>query len=196
MDAVTLDRLLAELRSRLVGRHLSRPHLACSTAVTFETSARRDRRLWLDAGRGTAGLYWVTRETARRLADDTTSGRSRQARLHLRKHVDGVRVSGLERVAGERTVRIETSGGSLVLRFSGPAPALTLARDGDTLATLGDGPPAWPPPEAAPQREWDRLDPAVFEGAVAEARGQGRSLRRAVLAACPGLGPVLAAELD
>ena len=130
-----------------MGRHLSRPRLAGPAAVTFETSASRDRRLWLDAGRGTAGVYWVTRATERRLADDTTSGRSRQARLHLRKHVDGVRVSGLERVAGERTVRIETSGGLLVLRFSGPAPALTLARDGEALATLGDGPAAWPPPD-------------------------------------------------
>ncbi len=152
--------------------------------------------MWLDAGRGTAGLYWVTRESARLLADETTSGRSRQARLHLRKHLDGVRVSALGRVPGERTIRIETSGGELLLRLSGPAPALTLVREGEALATLGDGPEAWPAPPESPEREWDRIAPAAVEAAVAEALGRGRSLRRAVLAACPGLGPVLAGELD
>jgi predicted ribosome quality control (RQC) complex YloA/Tae2 family protein len=40
------------------------------------------------------------------------------------------------------------------------------------------------------------MDPSSFEGAVAEAQARGRSQRRAVLAACPGLGPFLAAELD
>ena len=36
----------------------------------------------------------------------------------------------------------------------------------------------------------------AVEAAVAASRSAGRSLRRAVLAACPGLGPVLAGELD
>ena len=196
MDAITLDRTLAELQPLLDGRHLSRPRLVGPTAVTFETSASRDRRLWLDAGRGTAGVYWVARDRVRRLAEDRTSGRSRQAHLHLRKHFDGVRVTALTRVAGERTVRIETRGGTLVLRLSGPAPALTAVVGGAPLATLGDGPEAWPLPSDSPDREWDRVAPESFESAVAEAQGRGRSLRRAALASCPGLGPVLAAELD
>jgi hypothetical protein len=93
-------------------------------------------------------------------------------------------------------VRLETSGGTLLLRLSGPAPALTLAREGGPLATVGDGPAAWPPPAEAPEREWDRLSPLALEAGVAEARGQGRPLRRAILATCPGLGPVLAGEID
>jgi hypothetical protein len=196
VDAITFDRILAEIGSLLEGRHISRPRLVGSSAVTFETSAGRAHRLWIDAGRGTAGVYWVERERARRLQQDETSGRARQAHLHLRKHLDGARVTSLKRLAGERTARIETRGGTLVLRLSGPAPALTLARDGEPLATLGDGPEAWPLPVEAPEREWDRIDPVAVESAVAEATARGRSLRRAVLAACPGLGPVLAGELD
>ena len=196
MDAITLDGILEELGALLTGRYLSRPRLVGPSAVTFETSAGRGHRLWLDAGRGTAGVYWVARERARRLADDRTTGRTRRAELHFRKHLDGARVGTLARVAGERTVRLETTGGTLVLRLSGPAPALTLAREGEALATLGDGPEAWPPPPAAPEREWDRIDPQAVESAIAAAMGEGRSLRRAVLAACPGLGAVLASELD
>ncbi len=146
MDAITLDGILEELGPLLMARHLSRPRLVGASAVTFETSASRSHRLWLDAGRGTTGVYWVARERARRLADERTSGRARQAHLHLRKHLDGARVTALTRVAGERTVRIETKGGTLVLRLSGPAPALTLVREGEAVATLGDGPEAWPPP--------------------------------------------------
>jgi hypothetical protein len=164
--------------------------------VIFEVSGSRTHTLWLDAGRGTAGFYWIERHTARHLPCARTSGRARQTRLHLRKHLDGTRVSSLGRVAGERTVRLETSGGTLLLRLSGPAPALTLARDGQPVATLGDGPVAWPPPPDSPERDWDRIAPLAFEAGVAEARGHGRSLRRAILATCPGLGPVLAGEID
>jgi predicted ribosome quality control (RQC) complex YloA/Tae2 family protein len=196
VDAITLDHVLAELEPRLVGRHLSRPRLVGSSAVQLETSASRRHRLWLDAGRGSAGVYWVTRETVKRLADERTSGRSRQARLHLRKHLDGARVTGLSRIPGERTVRLETKGGALVLRLSGPAPALTLLVGGAPVATLGDGPEVWPLPEASADREPDRLAPEAFAAAVAAGQAEGRSRRRAVLAACPGLGPTLAAELD
>ena len=199
MDAVTLDHLVAELSGWLVGLHLGRPRAGASGAVLLEVSRSPSRRLWIDAGRGTAGVYSVSRETARRLGragDDEPTGRARQALLHLRKHLDGARVTGLARVPGERTVVVETSGGTLVLRLSGPAPALTLARDHEALGTLGDGPPAWPPPSAAPEREWDRLSPADFEVAVSAARASGRSLARSVLSACPGLGPVLARETD
>jgi hypothetical protein len=199
MDAVTLDHLLGELASWLRGRHLRRPRLASPVAVSFEVSGERRRCLWLDAGAGTAGVYAISRETARGLGgarDARVSGRSRQALLHLRKHVDGARVDGLGRVAGERTVWVETTGGTLVLRLSGPAPALTLAREGEALATVGDGKEAWPLPPARPEREWGRLDPAAFEAAVAAARTRGRSLPRAVLAACPELGPLLARETD
>jgi predicted ribosome quality control (RQC) complex YloA/Tae2 family protein len=199
VDAVTLDHVLAELRPLLLGRHLSRPRLSGPAAVTFEISGSRERWLWLDAARGTAGLYLVAKDMAQSFVAGTEAeapGRARQALLHLRKHLDGARVADLVRVAGERTLRLASGGGELVLRLSGAAPALTLVREGVTLATLGDGPEAWPPPAGSPEREWDRIAPAHFEAAVASARAEGRTLPRAVLGACPGLGPLLARETD
>jgi hypothetical protein len=198
VDAVTLDATLAELRPLLLGRYLSKPRLAGGSALAFEVQGARDRWLWLDAGRGTAGVYWLPREIARSLADlspQAVAGRSRQALLHLRKHLDGARVAGLARVAGERSLVLEAGDSRLALRLGGSSPALSLLRDGAVLGTLGEGPEAWPLPEA-PEREWHRLDPAAFEARVAEARAEGRSLVRAVLVACPGLGPLLAREVD
>ena len=195
---MTLDGTLAELRPLVVGRYLSRPRLAGGSAVAFEVEGSRDRRLWLDAGRGTAGVYWLARDTARALADQSppvVTGRSRQALLHLRKHLDGVRVVALGRIAGERVVALEAGESRLTLRLGGSAPALSLVRDGAVLGSLGEGPEAWPLPES-PEREWERLDPAAFEAAVTAARAEGRSPVRAVLAACPGLGPLLAREMD
>jgi predicted ribosome quality control (RQC) complex YloA/Tae2 family protein len=198
VDAITLDHTLGELRPLLVGRHLSRPRLVDAHAVAFEASGSRDRRLWLDAGRGTAGVYWLPRASARAEAEDPRlpSVRARQALLHLRKHVDGARVVSVERVAGERTVVLRLGDAALVLRPGGVAPALSLARDGTVLGNVGEGQAAWPPPPASPEREWDRIDPAAFEAAVAAASASGRSLVRAVLLACPGLGPALAREMD
>src|SRR5262245_9428014 len=171
MDAVTLDGLLGELRPSLAGRHLSRPRLVGAGAVLLETSGARSSRLWLDAERGTAGLYRLTREEARRLealGGGEPPGRARQLLLHLRKHLDGARVSTLSRIAGERTIVIETGDGLLVLRLSGSAPALSFVLDGSLLGSLGDGPDAWPLPEPAPEREWDRVDPARVEATAAE----------------------------
>jgi predicted ribosome quality control (RQC) complex YloA/Tae2 family protein len=124
------------------------------------------------------------------------SGRARQALLHLRKHADGVRVVEIERVAGERAVVLRAGDATLALRLSGAGPALSLVRDGAVLARLGEGPEAWPPPAESPEREWDGLDPVAFETAVAAAQADGRSLVRAVLVACPGLGPGLARATD
>jgi len=200
MDALTLDRLLGELGPLLVGRHLGRSRAVAANALAFEVSGDHEHRLWVDAGRGTAGIYRVRRDEARRLAGEAAGevvpGRTRQAHLVFRKHLDGARVLSLARVPGERTLVVETGGGSLVLRLSGPAPALTLAREGSPVATIGEGPAAWPPPAAAPEREWDRVAPADLEAAVANAAGTGRTATRALLAACPGLGPALARELD
>jgi hypothetical protein len=199
MDAISLDHILEEARPFLLGCHLARPRLAGRAAVTFETSAGRDRWLWLDAARRTAGLYLVERETARRLALEAgvaPTGRERQALLLLRKHLDGARVSAIARVAGERTVVLEAGGCALVLRLAGTAPALTLARGGAAVATLGDGPEAWPPPAESPGRAWSALEPAVFEADVECGREEGRTLPRAVLRACPDLGPILARETD
>ena len=198
MDAVTLERTLAELRPLVVGRYLSKPRLAGGTALAFDVQGSRDRWLWLDAGRATAGVYWLPRDVARSLAEHSplaVPGRSRQALLHLRKHLDGARVAALARVAGERSVVVEAGDSRLTLRLGGSAPALSLVRDGAVVGSLGEGPEAWPLPES-PEREWDRIDPAAFEAAVAAARAEGRSLVRAILAACPGLGPRLARETD
>jgi hypothetical protein len=194
MDAVTLDGVVGELAPSLVGRHLSRPRLVGAGAVLLETSGARDTRLWLDAERGTAGLYRLRREEAKRLealGSGEAPGRARQLLLHLRKHLDGARVVSLRRIAGERTIVIETGDGQLVLRLSA-APALSFVLDGSLLGTLGDGEDAFPLPSPAPEREWDRIDPALVEAKAAE----GGLRVRAVLEACPGLGPVLARELD
>jgi hypothetical protein len=198
VDAVTLDGTLAELRPLVVGRYLSRPRIAGGSALVFDVQGSRDRWLWVDVGRGTAGFYWLPRETARSLADRSApavSGRSRQAILHLRKHLDGARVVDVVRVAGERSVVLEAGDSRLAVRLGGSAPALSLVRDGAVLGSLGEGPDAWPLPEAT-DRDWDSLLPVDFEARVASARAEGRSLVRAILAACPGLGPVLARELD
>ena len=198
MDAITLDGLLAEAAPLVVGRHLSRPRLVAADAVAFEVSGLREQWLWLDAGRGTAGAYLVPRELARRLAPatDEASHRARQALLHLRKHVDGVRLSSLGRIAGDRVLVARAGGATLVLRPGGSAPALTLAVDDAPLGTLGEGREAWPPPPPEPHREWSRIEPAAFEAAVAAGRAEGRSSARAAIAACPGLGPLLARETD
>jgi predicted ribosome quality control (RQC) complex YloA/Tae2 family protein len=198
VDAAALDGTLAELRPVVVGRHLSRPRLAAGDALVLEIGGSRELRLWLDAGRGTAGAYLLPRETARSLAELHASpvpGRARQALLHVRKHLDGARVLSLSRVPGERVILVETGGGTLVLRFSGAAPALSLVRGGEVLGTLGEGAAAWPVPDPAPEREWDRMSPEAFAATVETARAQGRSLARAALSACPGLGP-LAREVD
>jgi hypothetical protein len=199
LDAVTLDLTLDELRPLLVGRHLSRPRLAGVDAVAFEVSGSRDRRLWIDAGRATAGIYWLARDSVLARAEAAAppaAFRARQALLHLRKHLDGARVDSIGRVAGGRTVVLRSGGAALVLRPAGAAPGLSLALDAVLLGSLGEGPVAWPLPPETPEREWDRLEPAAFEAAVAAAREDGRSLVRAVLVACPGLGPLLARETD
>jgi hypothetical protein len=199
VDAITLDALLVEIAPVVVGRHLARPRLVAFDAVAFEVSGLRDQWLWLDAGRVTAGLYLVSRDLARRLASSSppaASHRARQALLHLRKHADGVRLTSLARVEGDRVLVAHAGRATLVLRPGGAAPALTVAVDGAPLGTLGEGREAWPPPEPSPEREWSRLDPSAFEAAVAASRAEGRSPVRSVLAACPGLGPLLAREVD
>jgi hypothetical protein len=94
-------------------------------------------------------------------------------------------------VAGERTVVIEAGDALLALRLSGAAPALTLAVDGLPLATIGDGPAAWPAPADEPAREWDRLQPERLIEILNGAARAGRTPRRALLAAFPSLGPTL-----
>ena len=103
MDALTLDGLLSEIAPLVVGRHLTRVRAAEAYAVLLELSGARDLRLWLDAGRAHPGLFPLTREQARSAADEgAMEGRSRQAVLLLRKHLEGRRLTGLRRVAGER----------------------------------------------------------------------------------------------
>jgi len=198
MDAVTLDHLIAEARLALTGRHCARVKLAGANALLLEVSGDRSRRLWLDAGRGTAGAYLLSRDEARAEQEDEASapGRTRQALLHFRKHLDGARITDLTRVPGERTLVLETSRGVVSLRLSGQSPALTLAVEGAALATVGEGGPAWPLPRACAQREWDQIEPRAFAAAVAEGVAAGRTPVRAILGVCPSLGPVLARSID
>ena len=198
MDAVTLDGLIGELRPRLVGRYLTRPRLAGRSALSFEVSGEKSDRLWLDVSRGALGPYLLAKDTARRLESLVTpeeGGRVLQLLLHVRKHMDGVRVRELRRVAGERVLVLEAGDPRLVLALQA-APALGLIVGGAVLGTMGDGEVPWPLPPEAPDREWDRVDPGLVAAALREAREEGRSPTRAVLAVCPGLSPRLVRLLD
>jgi hypothetical protein len=198
LDAVTLDGLLAELRPALVGRYLARVRITGPSAVSFEITGERDAWLWLEAGREIAGLYLLGRADARDLqalagGEEAAAGRTLQALLLLRKHVNGARVQSLRRIPGERVVVMETGSALLALRLSGTA-ALTLVVDGMAVATLGEGGPVWPLPGPAPQTEWDRVEAGAVARAASEARDGSRV--RAILSVVPALGPRLARELD
>jgi hypothetical protein len=191
VDALTLDGLVREVAPLVAGRHVARVRPAEEDAVLLELSAR-ELRLWLDAGRLAPGLYALGREPARAAPDEAAlGGRARQALLLFRKHLEGRRVVGLRRVAGERVLVLDLSGATLVLRLSAAA-ALTLATPDGVVATLGGGAACWPPLAGAPEREWDRVDDGALARAVDEARRAGRSAVGAVLEVCPGLGPALA----
>ena len=180
----------------LAGRHVARCRLVGAWALEIEVSGHR-ARLRLDAGRGTSGLYLLECDEPRDAGEgeDAATGRARHAFLLFKKHLCGARVAGMARVPGERTVVLDAGRAVVVLRGSGPAPALTLAAGGAAVATIGAGAPAWPVPVAAPEREWDRIDALGFAEAVTVA-ATDRSLPRAILAVCPSLGPLLARELD
>lgn len=188
MDGITLDALIAEARPLLVARHVDRVTLGGPEALLLELAGRPRLCLRLDASRATPGLYPLSRDEGRALRGsppDAPGGGARHALLLFRKHLEGKRVASLERVAGARVVTLAVAGGGLILRLSAPSPALTLTDGRAALASLGSGPPAFPAPAPAPEREWDRVDP----GALEEARQEGQ---RAVLELCPSLGPILA----
>jgi predicted ribosome quality control (RQC) complex YloA/Tae2 family protein len=162
MDVAVIDAVLAEIRPLVVGRSLSRPRSVGAHAVEFEIQGGRGHRLWLECARGRAGLYVLKRDDARALADGAlATGRTRQAVLLLRKHLEGRRVKELRRVVGERTLVLDTDEATLALRLSG-VPALTLAVNEAPVATLGEGREAWPLPEPLPGKEgsWGGLAPA------------------------------------
>ncbi len=147
--------------------------------------------LWLDAAPGTAGAYLLTRAERRAIpVDESSGGRPHQALLHLRKRLGGTRLRAIHRIPGERAMTLTAGPAVVALRLWGPAPSLTLAVDGEPLASLGTGAPAWPPPSPAPEREWASVEPAHIQAAMGEA-----SPARAILAVCPGLGPDLARAL-
>jgi hypothetical protein len=158
--------------------------------VALELAGER-HELWLDAAPGTAGVYLLTRAERRAIpVDEPSGGRSHQALLHLRKRFGGTRLSALDRIPGERALTLTAGPAVVALRLWGPAPSLTLVVDGEPLASLGTGAPAWPPPSPAPEREWPSVEPAHLQAAMGEA-----SPARAILSACPGLGPDLARVL-
>src|SRR5258708_6901834 len=197
MASLTLDHVIAEIEPWVRGRHLGRPHLGGPQSIAFEVSGDRDHWLWLEAAPGTTGLYRLPRNEARgiaRGAEDEAPGHARQALLLLRKHLEGVRLTALHRIPGERTVVMEVGRGLIVLRLSG-VPALTLIVEGAALATVGPGPPAWPLPDAAAERDWDRIDPLLLAAPADTASAAARKLPRALLSACPSLCPLLARQL-
>src|SRR5262245_56696294 len=103
MDAVTLDHLLAEVGPLLLGRRLGRVRPLGATVVGFDLGG--GRLLRLDATRGRAGLFLLERSESIPVAG-ASSGSTRQALLHLRKHAAGRKLVGLERLPGERVLVI------------------------------------------------------------------------------------------
>jgi hypothetical protein len=163
---------------------------AGTDAAALELAGER-HELWLDAAPGTAGVYLLTRAERRAIpVDEPSGGRPHQALLHLRKRLAGTRLSALDRIPGERALTLTAGPAVVALRLWGPAPSLTLVVDGEPLASLGTGAPAWPPPSPAPEREWASVAPAQIHAAMGAA-----SPARAILSACPGLGPDLARVL-
>lgn len=188
MDAVTLDRLIAEIAPSCVGRHVRRVRAAGGRAVLLGLDRAT---LWLDVGRETAGPYLLDRaatDALRPLATGEAGAGSRQALLHLQKHVAGARVQAIRRVEGERVVVIDLGTATLLLRLARPA-SVTLAVDGSALAAFG-GELLWPPPVPRPDRSWRALTPAE----VARLSAAERPVA-ALLEACPELGPALAARV-
>jgi hypothetical protein len=101
-------------------------------------------------------------------------------------------VTGFARIPGERTLFLEAGDRGLVLHL-GARPSLSLVVKGDVLGSLGPGEKNWPLPPPRPEREWDAIEPGVLDAAL---RDRGRhSPTGALLAACPVLGPRLAALL-
>ena len=169
---------------------IARVRPAGNDAVSLEISGER-LELWLDAGPGTAGVYLLTRAERRAVpVEETAGGRARPAMLHLRKRLGGARLRALERITGERALLLRADDVTVSLRLWGASPALTIVADGAPLASLGAGPAAWPPPAPAAEREWTALDEARIAAATADP-----SPLRALLGACPGLGPQLAGAL-
>lgn len=181
MDALSLDRLLDEARPRVVGRAIEKVR-ARGRVVLLELAHER-ARLILSAWPRCAGAWLVPREAVRGASEAPPAGRDGHGLLLLRKHLEGARISAVARVEGERTLWIETSGGTLALRASGTAPAISLVRENEPVATLF-GEAAWPLPAPRPGGDWWRA--AAPAGKTAAER----------LRECPGLGPWLAKAWD
>lgn len=189
MDAITLDHLLRELAPRVRGRSVRRVRAAGAQAVLLELERTV---LWLDVGRETGGLYALERaqaEQLRQAAPGEPDARSRQALLHLRKHLEGRPLGEVRRIPGERAIVCEAGDATWWLRAARP-PVLTLAIGGEPLAAFG-GEPVWPPPEPDPSRAWTHF---TVE-AVAEAAAVGERGPRALLEVCPELGASIAQRL-
>jgi hypothetical protein len=188
MDALTLDHLLRESLAVVRGRHVRRLRSAGAHALLLEVERSV---LWLDVGRETAGAYLLDRSRADRLRDAVPGqpdARSRQALLHLRKHLEGARLGDLRRIAGERAIVLEAGDARGWLRLGRPA-TFTLAVNDEPLAGFG-GEPVWPPPAPDESRGWTHLTGEAVAAAAAGERGPG-----ALLARCPELGPAIARRL-
>src|SRR5262245_30916710 len=139
MDAVTLDHLLGEILPRVRGSVVRRARAAGSTALLLEVQRSV---LWLDVGRETSGLYPLDRTAAERLrkaADGPPDARSRHGLLLFKKHLEGRRLEGLRRIAGERAVEIDAGPVRLWLRLARPA-VVSLAVEGEPVAGFGGEP--------------------------------------------------------
>jgi predicted ribosome quality control (RQC) complex YloA/Tae2 family protein len=200
VGAFVLDGLLGEARPLVVGAHLGRVRAAGPASVALEVSRPRKGRLWLDAARGTGGLYLLTAEEARAfeaLSCGEPDGRTRQLVLLARKHLEGARVAGLGRIPGERIVCLETASGRLVLRLSGSGPALALVVGDEVLAGAGSAAVPWPLPAPRPEREWDAVDVPRLLAETRKRAGDDDpgAHRRLLITECPILGPALARAL-
>jgi hypothetical protein len=194
MDALSLDRLLDEIRPLLLGRHLRRPRAFGENGLDFEISGREHLRLVLHVAAEGAGMYVLERQQLSGLVIASAPAKAtRHGLLHVRKHLDGARVTSLRRAAGQRTLELAAGAAVLTFRLGGRSPALLLAKGGEPLAALGGAAFAGGRDEARP--EIASLEARHYEEAEALAAARAWPLARALAHICPSLGPELARAL-
>jgi hypothetical protein len=105
------------------------------------------------------------------LSREEPSGAQRHALLLFRKHADGVRVTAIDSVPGDRHFCIACGDVRIALRAWG-TPAATLAVEERVLASFGGSQPAWPLPDGkATEAAGSQVSPfLILPRALAELR--------------------------
>jgi hypothetical protein len=121
-DPRALDALLEELKPSLVGHHLSKPRPFGAAGLVCAVSGGAKSRLVLEAARGRAGLYLLTRAEADAiagLAGGEPEGRARHALLLFASTSTASACTACVVLEGERQLLLECGEVTLSLRLWG-----------------------------------------------------------------------------